>query len=299
MTDLTGERPARLSVGVVGTGRVGCALARALHDAGHRVVAASGLSPASVARAREFLPGVPLHTPEGVLERADLVLLTVPDEALPELVDSFTERELWQAGQIVVHTGLDSGVDVLLPSLRAYTLPVAIHPAMHFSGTLADLDRLRGATLAVSTVPELRAVGEALVIEMGAEPVWVDPEDWPELRAALRHVSAALGQVLGEADELLIRAGVESRSRLLTSLTATWTEDVLRSGPCRAPLGDANVISADLATLHSVSAGSRAVHVALLRSQLAAAVFDGRVGTGEINELLDVLGDPRAEEAGE
>ena len=40
MTDLTGERPARLSVGVVGTGRVGCALARALHDAGHRVVAA-------------------------------------------------------------------------------------------------------------------------------------------------------------------------------------------------------------------------------------------------------------------
>lgn len=299
MTDPTDDRPARLSVGVIGAGRVGCALGRALHDAGHRVVAVSGMSPESVARTREFLPGVPLHTPEGVLLRADLVLLTVPDEALPGLVESFTEQGLWQAGQIVVHTALNSGVEVLLPTLHAYTLPVAIHPAMHFSGTVADLDRLRAATLVVSTVPELRAVGEALVIEMGAEPAWVAPEDWPALRAALRHVSTAVEQALGEAAELLIRAGVEPRDRLLASLTATWTDDVLRSGPTRAKPSDASVIRADLATLHSVSAGSRAVHVALLRSQLATAVFEGRLDAAMMNELLDVLGDPRSEEAGQ
>ncbi len=299
MNDLTDRRPARLSVGVIGAGRVGCVLGRALHEAGHRVVAASGMSAASVERCREYLPGVPLYPPEGVLERADLVLLTVPESVLPGMVGSFTEQGLWQAGQIVVHTGLSAGVEVLLPSIRAYTLPVAIHPAMHFSGTRADLDRLRSSTLVVSTVDELRAVGEALAIEMGAEPAWVAPEDWPALRAALRHVSAAVEQALGQADELLIRAGVESKERLLTSLTATWIDDVLRSGPTHAHLDESSIIRADLATLHSVSAGSRAVHAALLRSQMASAVFDGRLDASEINELLDVLGDPRPQSGGD
>lgn len=299
MTDLSPERPARLSVGVVGAGRVGCVLAAALHDAGHRVVAASGLSPESVARAREYLPGVPLHTPEGVLERADLVLLTVPDESLVGLISSFTERGLWQAGQIVVHTSLAAGVEALLPTLGAYTLPVAIHPVMHFSGTIADLDRLRSSTLAVSTVPELRAVGEALVIEMGAEPAWVDPADWPSLRAAVSHVSAALEHTLGEAEQLLIRAGIDSRSRLLGSLTSTWADDVLRGAATSARPADASVIRADLATLHSVSAGSRAVHVALIRSQVAAAVFEGRLDAAAMDELLDVLGDPEADDENE
>ena len=38
------ERPARLAIGVVGTGRVGAVLGAALRNAGHPVVAASGVS---------------------------------------------------------------------------------------------------------------------------------------------------------------------------------------------------------------------------------------------------------------
>ncbi|MDG4861237.1 NAD(P)-binding domain-containing protein, partial [Streptomyces sp. T-3] len=80
------DRPARLTVGVVGAGRVGPALAASLELAGHRPVAASGVSEASVRRAAELLPDVPLVTPVEVLERSELVLLTVPDDALPGLV---------------------------------------------------------------------------------------------------------------------------------------------------------------------------------------------------------------------
>ncbi|MCW2614769.1 MAG: NADH-ubiquinone oxidoreductase, partial [Frankiales bacterium] len=41
------DTPARLTVGVVGTGRVGAVLGAALARAGHRVVAASAVSAAS------------------------------------------------------------------------------------------------------------------------------------------------------------------------------------------------------------------------------------------------------------
>ena len=77
-------RPARLAVGVVGTGRVGAVLGAALAAVGHRVVAASAVSERSRERAEALLPGVPLVTPQEVLAAADLVLLTVPDDALPE-----------------------------------------------------------------------------------------------------------------------------------------------------------------------------------------------------------------------
>ncbi|HKA68244.1 MAG TPA: oxidoreductase, partial [Actinomycetes bacterium] len=57
------DRPARLAVGVIGTGRVGAVLGAALRRAGHTVVAASAVSEASRTRADALLPDVPLVDP--------------------------------------------------------------------------------------------------------------------------------------------------------------------------------------------------------------------------------------------
>ena len=48
--------PAQLAVGVVGAGRAGTAMAVALARAGHRVVAASAVSQASLSRVDRSLP---------------------------------------------------------------------------------------------------------------------------------------------------------------------------------------------------------------------------------------------------
>ena len=61
---MSAGRPARLAVGVVSAGRVGAVVGAALAAAGHRVVAASGVSRASVTRAEALLPGVPLVPPD-------------------------------------------------------------------------------------------------------------------------------------------------------------------------------------------------------------------------------------------
>ena len=81
------ERPARLDVGIVGTGRVGAVLGAALQKAGHRLVAVSGVSELSRERAAALLPGIPVMSVEEVVTRAELVLLTVPDDVLPGLID--------------------------------------------------------------------------------------------------------------------------------------------------------------------------------------------------------------------
>src|SRR5690606_26080253 len=96
--------PSRLGVGVVGAGRVGATLGAALREAGHAVVGASGVSQESRDRIAALLPGVPTLEVPDVVERAELVLLTVPDDALPDLVRGLAELGRWQPGQIVVHT---------------------------------------------------------------------------------------------------------------------------------------------------------------------------------------------------
>ena len=106
-------RPARLTVGVVGAGRVGTALAAALRLAGHRPVAVSGVSEDSRRRADALLPGVPVVEPAEVLARAELVLLTVPDDALPDLVAGLAGTGAVRPGQLLVHTSGRYGTGVL------------------------------------------------------------------------------------------------------------------------------------------------------------------------------------------
>ncbi len=81
-----GDRPARLAVGVLGAGKVGSALGAALAQAGHRVVAASGVSDASRRWADRAARVVEPTRPDEVVSAAELILLTVPDDALPDLV---------------------------------------------------------------------------------------------------------------------------------------------------------------------------------------------------------------------
>ena len=56
---------------------------------------------------------------------------------------------------------------------------------MTFAGRPEDVDRLAGATFGVTATDEMRPVAEALVLEMGGEPVWVPEPARPLYHAAL------------------------------------------------------------------------------------------------------------------
>ena len=162
-----------LRVGVIGAGRVGAVLGAALRKAGHDVVAVSGVSEASRERAEALLPGVPVQQPVGVAAAADLVLLTVPDDELAALVHGL-DFPGTLGPRIVVHTSGAQGIGVLAPVVEAGGVPLAIHPAMTFSGTAVDLTRLAGCPFAVTAMPDHRMVADALVLDMGGEPFTVD-----------------------------------------------------------------------------------------------------------------------------
>ena len=283
----------RLSVGVIGTGRAGSVLGAALRRAGHTVVAAYGVSDVSRLRAEALLPGVPLVSPEEVLARADLVLITVPDDVLADLVAGLDATGAFRGGQFVAHASGRYGIEVLAPATRAGALPLAMHPAMTLTGTSLDLERISGAPFGVTAPVELRPVAEALVVEMGGDPVWVPEQSRALYHAALANGANHLVTLVAQSIELLEVAGVEHPQRLLEPLLYAALDNALRSGDLAltGPVvrGDAGTVSAHVDVINDVSVEARRAYVAMARLTADRALANGMLQAVQAEALLEVL----------
>lgn len=286
-------RPARLAVGVVGAGRVGAVLGAALARAGHRVVAVSAVSQASRQRAADLLPGADVVTADEVLARADLVLLTVPDDVLSELVAGLAATGAVRRGTLIAHTSGRHGLGALEPATREGALPLALHPAFPFAGTAVDLERLTGASFGVTAPDPLRPVAEALVVEMGGEPVWLTDQQRPLWHAALAHAANHLTTLVASSADLLLEIGVEQPDLVLGPLLGAALDGALRGGDATltGPVarGDADTVRAHLDALARVAPEVLPSYVAMARLTADRALASSRLSPERAAALLGVL----------
>jgi predicted short-subunit dehydrogenase-like oxidoreductase (DUF2520 family) len=256
----------------------------------------SAVSAASRERADVLLPGVPVLEVTDVVERAELVLLAVPDDALPGLVDGLAATGGWQAGQLVVHTSGRYGWRVLTPAAAAGAIPLALHPAMTFTGTSLDLARLVDCCFGVTAPGPVLPIAQALVVEMGAEPVVVDEQARPLYHAALAHTANHLVTLVAQGLDLLRAAGVEPADRLLGPLLSAALDNALRNGDAAltGPVarGDAGTVAAHLAALETAGvAGAAVTYRALARATADRALAAGRLRPAAAEALLAALAD--------
>lgn len=224
---MTTRRSGRLGVGVIGAGRVGPVLAAALAGAGHAVVGVSAVSDRSRDRADAMLPGVPILPVPEVIRRSELVLLTVPDGELAGLVEGLAATGSWQPGQIVAHTSAQYGTAVLGPAIAAGVIPLALHPAMTFTGTSIDLAALAQAWFGVTAPAAVQPIGQALVVEMGAEPVLIAEADRPAYAEAIETVSTFSRAIVDQSVGLLRSIGVENPGFFLSALARSSLDHAL------------------------------------------------------------------------
>ena len=204
MVQFDGLRPARLKVGIISAGRVGTALGVALERADHVVVACSAISHASRQRARRKLPDTPVLPPPDVAAGAELLLLAVPDSELAALVSGLAATSAVRPGTIVAHTSGANGVGVLAPLTQIGCIPLAIHPAMTFTGSDEDISRLPDTCFGITAANDVgRAIAQSLVLEMGGEPFNVREDDRILYHAALAHAGNHIVTVVADALEAL------------------------------------------------------------------------------------------------
>ena len=220
----------RLNVGIIGAGPVGAVLGLALAGAGHLVIGISAISQENRERAEALLPDVPLMDVPEILQNADLVLLAIPDSELIPTINGLAEAGQWHAGQIVAHTSPEHGYSALAPAAAQGAIPLAIHPAMRFTGTSVDLIKLPDAYFAVSAPKIALPIAQALVIEMGGEPVVVEEEARAKYAEAFSVASSFSALIVNQAFGLLEEAGIENPRGLLAPIVRTSVEQALAEG---------------------------------------------------------------------
>jgi predicted short-subunit dehydrogenase-like oxidoreductase (DUF2520 family) len=182
---------------------------------------------------------------------------------------------------------------VLAPAVDHGALPLALHPVMTFTGRAEDLERVATCCFGVTAADGDEAawsVGEALVVEMGAEPVRVPGAARPLYHTALAHGANHLTTLVAEAADLLRGAGVAEPERMLGPLLSAALDNALRHGDraLTGPVarGDAGTVRAHLRVLTehapdmlpayralAARTAERAEESGLLRPDLAPDVF--------------------------
>jgi predicted short-subunit dehydrogenase-like oxidoreductase (DUF2520 family) len=290
----------RLRVAVIGVGRVGSVLGAALHRVGHRVVAVAAVSQDSRARAERLLPEAEVLPADEAVASADLVLLTVGDDQLIDLIGGLAATGSWRRGQLVVHTSGAYGISVFGPAEPFGVVGMALHPVMTFAGRSEDLQRLDGIPYGITAPEPFRPVAETIVLELGGEPVWVPEQARAGYHAALSMGANHLVTLVNDSMDVLRAGGIEDPSRILTPLLTASLDNALRLGDdaLTGPVsrGDARTVRAHLAALDGTP--YREPYVAMALRTMQRARQTGRLSAGQFAELLagiegtDVAGSP-------
>jgi predicted short-subunit dehydrogenase-like oxidoreductase (DUF2520 family) len=197
-------------------------------------------------------------------------------------------------GQVVAHPSGAHGLAVLAPAERLGAVPLALHPAMTFTGGPGDAGRLTGGiSFGVTAPPAARPLVRRLVAELGGGVEWIAEADRPLYHAALAHGANHLVTLVNEALDRLRDAGVVHPERVLGPLVGAALDNALRLGDAAltGPVvrGDAGTVAAHLERLAATAPESVPPYRALARRTADRAIAAGRLRAVDAERLLDVL----------
>jgi predicted short-subunit dehydrogenase-like oxidoreductase (DUF2520 family) len=280
----------------VGAGHVGTALGVAFARAGWEVSAVASRDEAARERFRAVVPGARgFAEAQAVLDEGELIFLTVPDDALPELAGSL----LLYSGQALVHTSGALPASVLMPAMAAGTSIGSFHPLVAFADHERALADLAGATVAIEGDESLLPLLAELAESIGARPVRLPETGKPAYHAAALLAAGGLVGLLDAITEVGRAAGLDERSALAVYVPLARQAlanaqqlgvDAALTGPFVR--GDAGTIAGHLAVLRSAAPAALPLYLAVARRELAIAERRGLPAdrAAEISRLLDAAG---------
>ena len=238
----------RPTLAFIGAGRAGSALAQALADAGHDVVAVHSRTAAHAARVAASVGAHVVPSALAAVRAADITFVTVPDAEITLVAATVAASGAALRGRSLVHCSATHGPEALA-ALRLNGARVgAFHPLQALAG-VASSPLLRGSSFAVEAEEPLRSTLLGLVADLGGHAIDVSADG-----RALYHAAAVLAgnaplALLARATSLLEEAGVpkDHAHRALVALLAGAVSNAREAGPGGALTGP--VVRGDAATV--------------------------------------------------
>jgi len=278
----------RITIGFVGAGRVGTGLATGFVRAGHDVVAVASRSIASAQALAKRLPGARAGAPQEVADRADLVFITVPDDA----IESVAASVRWRAGCASVHCSGAADLDTLKKAVADGALAGGFHPLHMFGEPGESPGALAGCAIALAGADALVEKLEGLARSVGARPLRL-----PEGGRALYHASANFSgafviALMQETIALWKKLGIaegDALAALLPLLRGT-VDNVERLGAAgglgsAVARGDVGTIRRHLEVLAKEAPGSLELYRLLSRRTIPLALAKGTLDARAAREI--------------
>ncbi len=285
----------RPAIAFIGAGRVGTALAVAFARAGWRVSAVASRDQTRRTRFTELVPGARAFAdPPAVLDEADLIFVTVPDDAVASVADAL---HLY-SGQALVHTSGALPASVLTPAMAAGTNVAGFHPLVAFADHERALASLRGATIALEGDGEILPLLAELAESIGARPVLLPEGGKQAYHAAAMMAAGGLVGLLDAIVEVARAAGLDEHAALAVyaPLARQALDNAERLGVAAALTGpflrgDVGTVRGHLEVLREHAPAALPLYVAVARRELAITRRRGELDEQQAAELARLLDD--------
>lgn len=255
------KRKTKPTVSIVGSGRLGTALARALFLSGYRIEsviarhsARARKAAALVGRATQALAANQLS----LLPPSKIILIATPDDEIALTAQKLAALHEGSArGRTVLHTSGALSSDVLAPLAGRGFHVGSLHPLVSVSDPQSGYANLRGAFYCLEGDTAAAAVARNIVRDLKGQSFYIHSQNKPLYHAAAVMASGHVVALFELATEMLRECGLtpkNARLVLLPLLKSTLT-NLSAAEPARALTG--TFARGDLATvqrhLHALS----------------------------------------------
>ncbi len=230
------------TIAIIGPGRAGSALGRALHGAGYTIAAIGGRNPDNVRNLAEELGARACQSPATTIDVADLTLVAVPDDVILPLATDMVESLCSAAGHAVVHLSGAQDRSALRPLAQQGSLRTGVfHPLQTFRRGPEAVQNVAGTYFGIDADQPLRDQLTQLARDLQGHPF-----DLTGVNLALYHAAAVLAAnypitLLAEAIALAAEAGLDAETARqgLTTLLAGAVNNLRDLPPADAITGPA------------------------------------------------------------
>lgn len=280
------------AIAFIGAGRLGQTLARALAAQGCEIVAVASRSAASAQALAAQLPRCCALPAEAAVAAAELVFLTVPDDAIAPTAQALP----WRPGQRVVHCSGATELDALQAAAAAGAQVGGFHPLQIFSDPERALALLAGSCVAIEAPPPLAAELQALAALLGLRPLTLQPGTRAAYHGAAGFAASFLLSMLDEATQVWAAIGLPQDLALQALLPlARGTLDAAQAKGLAPSLagpisrGDVGVVARHLQALDALGGAHGRFYREMSRRQLRLARASGRLDEATLARLDALL----------
>jgi predicted short-subunit dehydrogenase-like oxidoreductase (DUF2520 family) len=281
------------TIGFIGAGTTGTALAVRLNQHGYQVSAVSSRSLTSAEKLAGRISGCQVYNgAQEVANTAYLVFITTPDDIIPKVA---TEVQ-WLKEQNVVHCSGAHSIDILEPARQRGANVGCFHPLQTFASVDQAIENIPGSTFAVEAEEPLLSILKEMATALEGDWVVLKAGDKVLYHAAAVFACNYLVTLVKLATDLWQTFGVsptQATKALMPLLRGTLSniENVGLPNCLTGPIarGDLGTISTHLESLERQAPSLLNIYKELGRQTIPISLAKGKIDLQRAGELQALL----------